>query len=190
MRVCFLLLALLGLGSLPTRAETWSISQLMGALSKNTEGTATFSETKYIAMLDDPVQSSGELRFVAPDHLEKRTLKPKRELLVLDGGTLTVEQRKRKHVLQLSEYPEVASMIESIRATLAGDRKALEKAYHLALSGSADAWTLQLIPLEAKVGAVVASIKIQGRLDMVKSIEILQADGDRSVMRIDKVAAP
>jgi len=122
--------------------------------------TATFSETKYIALLDDPVQSSGELRFVAPDHLEKRTLKPKRELLVLDGGTLTVEQRKRKHVLQLSEYPEVASMIESIRATLAGDRKALERAYHLALSGNADAWTLQLIPLEAKVGAVVASIKI------------------------------
>ncbi|MFU8765517.1 MAG: Asp-tRNA(Asn)/Glu-tRNA(Gln) amidotransferase GatCAB subunit B, partial [Haliea sp.] len=50
--------------------------------------------------------------------LEKRTLKPRLETMVLDGDTLTLERGRRKHVLQLKDYPEVAGMIESIRATL------------------------------------------------------------------------
>ena len=48
----------------------------------------------------------------------------------------------------LKDYPEVAGMIERIRATLAGDRKALERVYHLDLQGSSERWTLVLVPLE------------------------------------------
>jgi len=48
---------------------------------------------------------------------------------------------------QLRAYPEVAGMIESLRATLAGDRQALERVYRLSLAGTSDDWTLELTPL-------------------------------------------
>ena len=79
-------------------------------------------------------------------------------------------------------------MIESIRATLAGDRQALERVYHLALDGSAERWTLVLTPLDPKVGAVIARIRMEGVKDVVRSVEILQADGDSSLMTIEKLA--
>jgi hypothetical protein len=160
----------------------------MAALAKNPQGAATFTEKKFIAILEQPIESSGELLFIAPARLEKRTLKPKPETMVLDGDTLTLERGRRKHVLQLKDYPEVAGMIESIRATLAGDRTALERAYHLALDGGNERWTLVLTPLDPKVGAVIARIRMEGVKDVVHSVEILQADGDRSLMTIEKRA--
>jgi len=172
------------------QAAPLSIAQLMAGLAKNPQGAATFTEKKFIAILEQPIESSGELLFIAPARLEKRTLKPKPETMVLDGDTLTLERGRRKHVLQLKDYPEVAGMIESIRATLAGDRKALERVYHLALDGGNERWTLVLTPLDPKVGAVIARIRMEGVKDVVRSVEILQADGDRSLMTIEKRMAP
>lgn len=166
-------------------ATPLSIAQLMTSLANHPQGAATFTEKKFISILDQPLESSGELLFVAPARLEKRTLKPKTETMVLDGDTLTLERGRRTHTLQLKDYPEVANMIESIRATLAGDRQALERVYHLALSGNAEHWTLTLTPLDARVGAVIARIRIDGIRNRVRGVEILQADGDRSVMTIE-----
>lgn len=178
---------LLGCG-LSAQTGQFTVGELMGALANNKYGAATFTEKKYISILDHPVVSSGELLFVPPARLEKRTLKPKVETLVLDGDVLTVEQQRQKHVLQLKDYPEVAAMIESIRATLAGDRKALEGVYDLHLEGSSDRWTLTLTPLDTRVGSVVARILMAGTRNAVRTVEILQADGDRSVMSIQKGA--
>ena len=187
----FLLCALVWLALLVSpivQAAPLSIAQLMESLAKHPQGAATFTEKKTISILDQPVESSGELLFIAPARLEKRTLKPKPETMVLDGDTLTLERGQHKHVLQLKDYPEVAGMIESIRATLAGDRKALERVYHLALDGSQERWTLVLTPLDPKVGAVIARIRMEGAEDVVRSVEILQADGDSSLMTIEKRA--
>lgn len=167
-------------------AASLTLGQLMANLAKHPQGAATFTEKKYLAILDQPVESAGELLFIAPARLEKRTLKPKPESMVLDGDTLTLQRGRRQHVLQLRDYPEVAAMIESIRATLAGDRQALERAYKLALDGSLDSWTLGLVPLDPKVGSIIARIQMDGVRNEVRSVEILQADGDRSVMRIQK----
>ena len=172
------------------QAAPLSIAQLMAGLAKNPQGAATFTEKKYLAILEQPVESSGELLFIAPARLEKRTLKPRLETMVLDGDTLTLERGRRKHVLQLKDYPEMAGMIESIRATLAGDRQALERVYHPTLDGGNERWTLVLTPLDPKVGAVIARIRMEGAKDVVRSVEILQADGDRSLMTIEKRTPP
>jgi outer membrane lipoprotein-sorting protein len=174
----------------PAAVAAWDLQQLMDTLAQSKSGRATFVETKHIAVLDKPVESSGELLFTAPDRLEKRTLKPKAESMVVNGGELLVERGRQKHHLQLQAYPELAAFIDSIRGTLAGDRKTLERSYRLSLEGSAEHWTLQLLPSDDKMLAVIKSIRIAGVRDQVRSIEISQADGDRSLMAIEKLAAP
>lgn len=174
----------------PAALAAWDLQQLMDSLAQNKSGHATFIEKKYIAVLDKPVESSGELLYTAPDGLEKRTLKPKPETMVVNGGEMLIERGRQKHRLQLQAYPELAAFIDSIRGTLAGDRKALERSYRLSLEGSAERWSLQLLPLDEKMQAVIQRITIAGMQGQVRSIEITQADGDRSVMNIDKLATP
>ncbi|MHB1245672.1 MAG: LolA-related protein [Sulfuriferula sp.] len=186
------ILVTLGLLLLPAfgHAATWDIDQLMQGLARIRTSQANFVEKKTIAMLDRPVESSGELFYRAPDHLEKRTIKPKPESMIVDGDSLIIERGHKKYRLQLADYPELAAFIDSIRGTLAGDRKALERNYRLSLDGTAEHWILQLVPTDAKMQAVVQRIRIAGELDTVRSIEINQADGDSSKMLIEKLGTP
>lgn len=163
----------------------WDIPQLMTELARNQGGRALFTEKKYIALLDKPVVSSGEMRYVAPDYLEKRTLKPRAETMILDRDQISLERGKQKFTLRLREQPEVLAFVASIRGTLAGDRAALEQNYALFLSGNRDNWTLNLSPSNPRIAELVTRITIGGSRQQVRSVEYLQADGDRAVMSIE-----
>ncbi len=171
-----------------SQAADWNIEQLMRGLAQTRSGHASFIEKKFIAILDKPVESTGELYFSAPDRLEKRTLKPKPESMIVNGGELSIERGRHKYRVQLQSYPELAAFIDSIRGTLAGDQKALERSYRLSLDGGAERWTLLLLPLDEKMQGVIKKIRIVGTNDYVRSIEINQADGDSSLMIIEKLA--
>jgi outer membrane lipoprotein-sorting protein len=179
-----LFLSILLVPSFSRAASDWNIDQLMQALASVPSGHASFTEKKSIAILQNPVESSGELFYSAPDRLEKRTLKPKAENMLLDKNKLIVEQRGKKRELALQSYPEIAAFIDSIRGTLAGDRKSLERTYQLSLEGDAQNWNLTLLPIETKMQKIVARISIAGSGNALHAIDILQADGDSSHMII------
>ena len=184
------LFAVLLLAPIISHATEWDIEQLMHGLAQTRYSHASFVEKKTIAILSKPVESSGELFYSAPDHLEKRTIKPKPESMILDHDSLVIERGRQKHRLQLQSYPELAVFIDSIRGTLAGDRKALEHNYRLNLEGSAENWTLLLVPTNEKMQAMVQRIRIAGTRDTLRSIEITQTDGDSSLMLIEQQATP
>lgn len=184
-----LLLSILLTSTISCAESNWDIDQLMQALASVPSGHASFVEKKSVAILEKPVESSGELFYSAPDRLEKRTLKPKAENMLLDKDKLIVEQRGKKRVLALQNYPEIAAFIDSIRGTLAGDRKSLERTYQLNLEGDAQNWNLILLPIESKMKKVVAKISIAGSGNALHTIDILQADGDSSRMAITPLPA-
>lgn len=167
------------------RADDWQVQQLMHLLAQNKSGKATFVEQKFIGILDLPVKSTGELAFVAPDRLEKRTLTPKPETLILDGDTLTIDRPgKERMTVSLAEHPEVAAFIESIRGTLAGNLSALQSYYALKLTGSAGKWQLVLTPKQTRLSSIFEHIVINGVNADIKTIELDQRDGDHSEMVI------
>jgi hypothetical protein len=165
-------------------ADISNLDRVMGALAERKHGHVSFTEKKFIAMLDKPVESSGELLYDAPDRLEKKTLKPKPEDLVLAGGVVSAQRGKHHYTLDLKQYPQVLPFIESIRATLAGDRAALERVFKVDFGGDFEHWTLDLVPLDAKLAKTVEGIHIEGEKDFIHTVEIREADGDRSLMTI------
>ena len=164
-----------------------AVASLMHRLAARRGGTAHFVEHQYLSLLKAPVESAGELYFEAPDHLEKRTLTPKPESVVIEHGTLTFERGSRRRSVPLASYPQLGAFIESIRATLAGDRAALEALYRLELRDEAGGWLLSLTPRDERLARLVRSVRIAGHDDLIDRMEILRVDGDRSVMTI---AAP
>jgi len=163
----------------------WDVAALMAALSSHPAGKARFTETKTLAVLDAPVVSAGELIYAPPDHLEKNTLTPKPESLVVDRDMLTLERDGRRRELRLQQYPEVLAFVEAVRGTLIGNRALLEQSYALALSGSQQDWRLLLTPLDPRMQRWVKQIAVTGKDGEILGIETEQADGDRSAMRIE-----
>lgn len=165
-------------------APAQDLDQLMGLLAQRQHGHVSFTEQHFLAVLDRPVESSGELLYDAPDRLEKRTLKPKPETLVLQHGVITAQRGRHTYTLNLSDYPQVVPLIDSIRATLAGDRASLEHLFKVTLDGTLEQWTLLLLPSDSAVAKSVRQIRIEGARDAIHTVEIQQADGDRSLLTI------
>lgn len=186
-----LILALLCLPAL-SRAEvagsSWDVRQLMQSLAAVKEAKGAFTEQKFLSVLNRPLEASGTLLFQAPDHLEKHTLIPKVESLVLDKGVLTIDSKARniKRTLVLQEYPAIWAFVESIRSTLAGDLPTLERFYKIELEGDASHWKMRLLPLEQKTREVMREIRIHGSGNWVDSIETLESNGDHVLMKIVK----
>ncbi|HKD53123.1 MAG TPA: LolA-related protein [Steroidobacteraceae bacterium] len=191
--VLVLLLVLL-LGQEVPAAETAdsspALDEVLQLLAQRRHGHVSFSEVQKLAMLDQPLHSSGELLYDAPDRLEKRTLQPKPEDLVLEHGTLIMQRGTRRRVLSLHDYPQAVPFVESIRATLAGDRRALEQYFVLQFSGSLASWTLELTPREAVVARSVEHVRIDGERDAIRTVEIRQRDGDLSLLTIGPELRP
>ena len=163
------------------------LDALMHELAQRRRGHAAFVERQYLAILDRPLESSGELFYDAPERIEKRTLQPKPGSLLLDGGTVTVQRGTRTYAGSLRDYPQLAPFMESIRATLAGDRAALERSFTVSLESQGADWTLALVPRDAAAAAVVGHVRIAGVGALIHEVEVQRADGDRSLMTIHEL---
>lgn len=145
-----------------------------------------FVERKYLRILNAPIEFSGTLIYKAPGHLEKHTLLPKPQSLILVEDRLTIEDqtKKQRRTLKLQDYPVAWALVESIRSTLAGDLQALNRFYKVELEGSETEWRLLLKPSEPAIQSMVNQIRISGAHHSIRVIEIVEAEGDRSVMTI------
>ena len=165
-------------------AADWTVTRLFDMLAREKPARTLFKEKKYLAILDRPVESSGELTFTPPHTLEKRTVMPKPERVVVDRERVTLERAGKSYSMGLRENPQVAILVESIRGTLAGDLASLTRTYSAGLDGDAAGWRLKLRPLDPSLATLVERIEIAGSQGQVKTVEIFQADGDRSVMSL------
>ena len=190
------LLVLLAAGICPSgalaaeanEADPWDVKRLMRELGQVKSAKARFVERKHLAILNAPLDATGTLLYTAPGRLEKHTLTPRQESLLLDGDRLTLEnkERKQRRTFALQDQPVIWAFVESIRSTLAGDLATLNRFYKVSLDGGAGDWRLTLSPVEPGMQGVVSEIRIGGSRDRINTIEIIETQGDRSVMTITR----
>jgi hypothetical protein len=78
----------------------------------------------------------------------------------------------------------IQAFVEGVRSTLAGDLATLTRFYQVALDGNERRWRLTLKPREQPMQEFVSEVRISGSLDRIRTIEIVETGGDRSVMTI------
>ncbi len=171
------------------QAEPFTLAQLTQLLAQVKSGEATFTEKRSVAVLDRTLESTGRLSFAAPDTFVRETLKPRQEKLAVVGNTVTLSQGARTRTVALDAVPEAAVIVEAVRGTLTGNRDALERHFSARVSGTAPRWALELTPLDVRLRGQVASVRVAGTQGVVREVTVALADGDRSVMTIEPVAA-
>jgi outer membrane lipoprotein-sorting protein len=176
--------ALFVAGALAAEAPAWDFAQLMSQRAQVQTSRASYSEVRQVSMLKQPLQLSGTLVYSRPGHIEKIQLRPIREVVRVDGGTLTLERDGETRQISLRSSPLVGTLVESLRATLAGDADRLRRLFWVSMKGPRERWTLTLTPRESDVDSVVTEIIITGSGSSVAQVEIQEPGGDRSVMTI------
>jgi len=167
-------------------AEPWNVQALMQELAQVPASSTRFVETRHLAILTRPLEMKGTLSYERPNRLSKHVEAPYDELMTVlgDSATLVNKTKGEQRVVSLRDQPAMAALVESVRATLAGDLPQLEKHYRVKFSGPREAWTMQLVPRAAQVKSYVETITLAGAGARVARIETLETSGDRSVMTI------
>ena len=166
-----------------------SLNQLMANLRTVRHVEAHYVERRTLHTLRTPLETHGTLRFDAPDRLEKATdpeANSMAERLTIKGSQLTIDRGRGAApiVLLLNEHPEIAVLVESIRATLSGDADVLRRIFDVAIAGTISGWQLVLQPHDAAQRGVLQWMRITGYASRIAAIDTQDADGDHSEMTI------
>jgi outer membrane lipoprotein-sorting protein len=177
-----LALCLLGLAhsasTLSAAAEP--LDAILASLAQHAHGQVRFSEDTRSRLLTHEVHSEGVLRFDAPDRLEKQTLAPAPEDLIVEGDVVTIVRGHHRSSIRLSQYPKLSPLLEGLRATLSGNRAALEQRFQVTFAPAASGWELHLAPLGAAGDAGFTRIVLVGHEDALEHVTLEQPNGDRT----------
>lgn len=184
MRSGSLLLSLLLLVA-DVRADAWGLPQLMASLAEVQHSRARFTEEKHMAMLTEPLRLAGTLAYVRPNRIEKIVTTPYPETLRVVGDRLDWQSPGKRRSLSLKSQPQIWALVESLRATLAGDLRALDRYYRVSLTGNPQRWQMLLTPRYPSLAQTLDEVRIHGSAQQLREVIIVEADGDRSEMHIE-----
>lgn len=173
----------------PDGSASVTLNQLMAGFRAVRHVEARYVEHRTLHSLRIPLETRGTLRFDAPDRLEKTTdpsASGTMERLTITGDQLTIDRGRGAAplVVMLNEHPDIAVLVESVRAILAGDGDAMRRIFDIAIAGSISGWQLVLQPHDAAQRGILQWMRITGYADRLTAIDTQAGDGDHSEMTI------
>ncbi|WP_460118753.1 outer membrane lipoprotein carrier protein LolA [Pseudomonas sp. S2_C03] len=175
---CMGALTLLCLSSI---AHAFDLQQLSDQLAKPDVIHGQFTQEKHLRALPQPLTSKGSF-VLAKNHGLLWLLKTPLQ----QDYRITAKGIARRDASGWQLLPGKSAGTEQNRlflAVLQGDSRGLKRDFELSLGGDAQNWTLTLIPRSVLLKQVFNQINITGG-ELVHSIELLETQGDRTLMRM------
>jgi len=172
-------------------AAASSSQALIAALGQPAPAHTAFAEARFLQVLDRPLVVSGQLSWLGGDKLQRRVDHPQHETATIADGEVTQQRDgKSPRHFSLKRAPQLQVLLDSFVALLSGDAARLQQAFEIRQGGDADgAWTLTLVPRDARVAKTVARIRIDGIGRQSRCMHMQEADGDLAVDLLGPLAA-
>lgn len=173
--------------------EAWDISDLMHRLSGTVHAKLVFRETRNSAFIVTDLITTGSIEYRRPDYIEKNTVSPIAEKIVIAGDYVSIEkvvhQKKGEDVVQIRKYPVqshpvLATAVASLRAMLGGNEALIRRDFEIELEGSRADWQLNLIPDNPEVLKYFDRITLHGSDARIRKIVSALASGDQSMLEL------
>jgi hypothetical protein len=170
----------------PGDSAELSLAELMNRMAATTGVIADFQEQKEIALLEQPLRSSGRLYFAPPDRLARFTLEPEFSALVIDGNRLYFQEGIGEE-FDLSGNPMARIFVDNFIVLFNGDLERLQALYRTDFSAKGGDWSLILTPRKAPLSEFVEEIALRGGPRGMREMVIRNFDGDRTETQLDVV---
>ena len=177
------------LPALSATAATLDADALIGRLAKPAPATVAFREVRFSPLVNEPLIVAGELGYDGPASLDRRVTEPYRETVAIRGESVQVEREgEPTRSFGLNRAPELRGLLSGFTALLAGDPAVLERSFKVEASGTDQAWTLELTPIDARARRRLQQIVVNGRADVPQCFTMLTAKGGASVLLLGATA--
>ena len=179
-------LSALALLAMSTLANAFDLQQLSEQLAKPEVIHVQFIQEKHLRALPQPLISKGSF-VLAKNHGLLWLLKTplQQDYRITANG---IARRDDNGWQMLPNKSAGADQNRLFLAVLQGDSSGLQRDFELALSGDAQQWKLSLTPRSLLLKQVFKQINIDGGA-LVQTIELLETQGDSTVLRMQDSSA-
>jgi hypothetical protein len=179
-------LSVLALLTMSALANAFDLQQLSEQLAKPDVIHGQFIQEKHLRALPQPLLSKGSF-VLAKNHGLLWLLKTplQQDYRITAKG---IARRDDNGWQMLPNKSAGADQNRLFLAVLQGDSSGLQRDFELALSGDAQQWKLSLTPRSLLLKQVFKQINIDGGA-LVQTIELLETQGDSTVLRMQDSSA-
>jgi hypothetical protein len=162
-----------------------SAPELQRLLQAAARKPVAFVETRESPWLAQPVETRGTL-LAKPGMLEKRIENPREEVWrLLEDRVEFVGGDARKEIL-FSQAPAVGLLSDTLRRIVSGELAALQRDFRIDVRGDERSWVVRLDAANAEVARVIEHAEIAGAGGELRSIVIVDRQGERTTTRIER----
>lgn len=161
---------------------TDELQEVMQALSGVERSELRYKEEKQLAMLDQPLLQTGNLKYVAPDQFTRSLDGSASGQFTVNGDQVILEKKSGRDIYDLNKLPMIKAFVASFGATLSGDLPKLQRYYEVSFSGGVTEWRLDLQPRDTQLASYITKIQLWGSYDKINGMEIHETNGDWSRM--------
>lgn len=170
------------LAGLAQQAMAFDLDQLSAQLGEPEVVRGSFIQEKHLRALPQPLTSRGHF-VLARDHgLLWLLERPLQQDYRIDAQGIA--RRSEQGWQFVAQQSATAQQNRLFLAVLKGDSSGLRQDFELSLSGTAEAWQLDLTPRSVLLKQVFKAIVINGG-ELVQRIELQETQGDSTVLRLE-----
>lgn len=163
-------------------AQAFDLAQLTQQLREPAVIRGQFVQHKQLRALPQPLVSRGQFVLARKHGLLWLLQEPLQQDYRISGSGIA--QRTPSGWEPTDQQPAAARQNQLFLAVLGGDAEALQRDFQLELLGTAEAWTLTLIPRSKLLQQIFSAIHIQGGAT-AQRIELLETQGDSTLLLLE-----
>jgi hypothetical protein len=170
-------------------ADTGLAQTVLKRLARPGSAQVAFVEVSYRGMLDRPLITSGTMKWLGGDKLERDVEKPYKAVAKIGDGQMSVERPGHPaQTMPISRAPQMGAILAGFRALLGGDIAQLSQDFEVQATGDPARWLLTLTPRSSELKHRVRSIQIDGRDDAPRCMTLNETDGDTTITLLGALA--
>jgi len=148
-----------------------------------------YVEVSYRGMLDRPLITSGEMKWLGGDKLERDVERPYQAIAKIGDGEMSVQRGSGAvQTIPLSRAPQIAAILSGFRALLGGNAAQLAQDFQVSATGNPARWVLTLTPRSEELKHRVQEIVIDGRDNAPRCMTLRENDGDTTITLLGAMA--
>lgn len=164
-------------------------SQINAAAAKLRTMQCDFVQTKHMRMLNDKMVSRGRMYYVQPNKLRWEYTSPYTYTFVLNNSQVMMSRGKKNQVIDVNQSKVFKEITRIMMNSVVGKCLNDGKDFKTTIAGTSTEWIATLVPLKKNMKQMFQTIKIHfnKRRSMVSVVELLEKNGDRTVIELRNV---
>jgi hypothetical protein len=143
-----------------------------------------FREERHNELFKDALILTGYLEYFDTHRLRKVIESPFQEALLVDADRIEITRDGNVTTVSLNKSRALRTMLDGIKAILAGHDEQLMEVFNYELSGSENDWVMKLTPKSRRIAKQLNSLLVTGSSNAVTSFRFDLQGGEWHVMEI------